>query len=73
MENLLKELIAEVKQLNQRIGSNGYNSFLKTETNLISAMEEMSIKLKRLNQTISSSPISLDKHINLNKKYENLQ
>lgn len=73
MEQLLKELINEVKELNKRIGSNGYNSFLKTETNLISAMEEMSIKLKRLNQTLSNSPISLDKHINLNRKYENLQ
>lgn len=69
MENLLKELIAEVRELNKRIGANGYNSFLKTETNLVTAMEEMSIKLKRLNQTISSSPISLDKHINLNKQY----
>ena len=66
METLLKELIAEVRELNKRIGANGYNAFIGAETSLISSMEEMSIKLKRLNQTVSSNPITLDKHKRIN-------
>ena len=66
MEMLLKELIAEVRELNKRIGANGYNAFIGAETSLISSMEEMSIKLKRLNQTVSSNPITLDKHKRIN-------
>jgi hypothetical protein len=66
METLLKELIAEVRELNKRIGANGYNAFIGAETSLISSMEEMSIKLKRLNQTVSSNPITLEKHKRIN-------
>lgn len=66
METLLKELLAEVRELNKRIGANGYNAFIGAETSLISSMEEMSIKLKRLNQTVSSNPITLDKHKRIN-------
>jgi alcohol dehydrogenase class IV len=67
MEQVLKELVAEVKELNKRIGANGYNAFIGAETSLISSMEEMSIKLKRLNQSISNNPITLDKHKLINK------
>lgn len=66
MEMLLKELIAEVRELNKRIGANGYNAFIGAETSLISSMEEMSVKLKRLNQTVSSNPITLEKHKRIN-------
>lgn len=66
METLLKELIAEVRELNKRIGANGYNAFIGAETSLISSMEEMSVKLKRLNQTVSSNPITLEKHKRIN-------
>ena len=66
METLLRELLAEVRELNKRIGANGYNAFIGAETSLISSMEEMSIKLKRLNQTVSSNPITLDKHKRIN-------
>ena len=66
METLLKELLAEVRELNKRIGANGYNAFIGAETSLISSMEEMSIKLKRLNQTVSNNPITLEKHKRIN-------
>ena len=66
METLLKELIAEVRELNKRIGANGYNAFIGAETSLISSMEEMSVKLKRLNQTVSVNPITLEKHKRIN-------
>jgi len=67
METLLKELIAEVRELNKRVGSNGFNAYLGTETTLISAIEELSIKMKRLNQTVSVNPITLEKHKMINK------
>ena len=66
MEQVLRELIAEVRELNKRIGANGYNAFIGAETSLISSMEEMSVKLKRLNQTVSSNPITLEKHKRIN-------
>lgn len=67
MEVLLKDLVAEVKELNRRIGANGYNQFIGAETSLISSMEELSIKMKRLNQSVVNNPISLDKHKSINK------
>ncbi len=67
MEQVLKELVAEVKELNKRIGSNGYNAFLGAETSLISSMEELSVKMKRLNQSITNNPITLEKHKLINK------
>ena len=66
MEQVLRELVAEVRELNKRIGANGYNAFIGAETSLISSMEEMSIKLKRLNQSITNNPITLDKHKRIN-------
>jgi hypothetical protein len=57
----------EVRELNKRIGKNGYNSFLGAETTLISSMEELSVKLKRLNQSVVNNPITLDKHKLINK------
>jgi hypothetical protein len=67
MEQILEELVMEVRELNKRIGKNGYNSFLGTETTLISSMEELSVKLKRLNQSVVNNPITLDKHKLINK------
>ena len=59
MEQILEELVMEVRELNKRIGKNGINNFLGTETTLISCIEELSIKMKRLNQTVSVNPITL--------------
>jgi hypothetical protein len=67
MEQILEELVMEVRELNKRIGKNGYNSFLGAETTLISSMEELSVKLKRLNQSVVNNPITLDKHKLINK------
>ena len=67
MEVLLTNLVAEVKELNKRIGVNGYNQFIGAETSLISSMEELSIKMKRLNQSVVNNPITLDKHRQINK------
>ena len=67
MEQILEELVMEVRELNKRIGANGFNNFLGTETTLISSMEELSVKLKRLNQTVSVNPITLEKHKIINK------
>ena len=67
MEQILEELVMEVRELNKRIGKNGFNNFLGTETTLISCIEELSIKMKRLNQTVSVNPITLEKHKIINK------
>lgn len=67
MEELLRALLVEVKELNKRIGVNGFNAFIGAETSLISSMEEVSIKLKRLNQSITNNPITLEKHKSINK------
>jgi hypothetical protein len=67
MEQILEELVMEVRELNKRIGANGFNNFLGTETTLISCIEELSIKMKRLNQTVSVNPITLEKHKIINK------
>ena len=67
MEQILVELVMEVRELNKRIGKNGFNNFLGAETTLISSMEELSVKLKRLNQTVSVNPITLEKHKIINK------
>ena len=67
MEQILEELVMEVRELNKRIGKNGFNNFLGTETTLISCIEELSIKMKRLNQTVSVNPITLEKHKMINK------
>ena len=67
MEELLRALLVEVKELNRRIGVNGFNAFIGAETSLISSMEEVSIKLKRLNQSIVNNPITLEKHKSINK------
>ena len=67
MEQILEELVMEVRELNKRIGANGFNNFLGTETTLISCIEELSIKMKRLNQTVSVNPITLEKHKMINK------
>lgn len=71
LEVVLKDLVSEVKELNKRIGSNGYNQFIGAETSLISSMEELSIKMKRLNQSVVhnwvNNPITLDKHRQINK------
>ena len=67
MEELLRALLVEVKELNKRIGVNGFNAFIGAETSLISSMEEVSIKLKRLNQSIVNNPITLEKHKSINK------
>ena len=67
MEQILEELVMEVRELNKRIGKNGYNNFLGAETTLISSMEELSVKLKRLNQSVVNNPITLDKHRQINK------
>ena len=68
METLLKELIAEVRELNKRVGRNGFNAYIGEETTLISSMEELSIKMKRLNQTLlNNNPITLEKHKQINK------
>ena len=67
MEELLRALLVEVKELNRRIGVNGFNAFIGAETSLISSMEEVSIKLKRLNQSITNNPITLEKHKSINK------
>jgi hypothetical protein len=67
MEQILEELVMEVRELNKRIGKNGYNAFLGAETTLISSMEELSVKLKRLNQSVVNNPITLDKHKLINK------
>jgi hypothetical protein len=66
MEELLRALLVEVKELNKRIGVNGFNAFIGAETSLISSMEEVSIKLKRLNQSIVNNPITLEKHKSIN-------
>ena len=58
----IETLTEAIKELNCRIGVNGFNSYLNKETTLISTLEETSIKLKRLNNTIGSNPITLDKH-----------
>lgn len=67
MEEVLKELVLEVRELNKRIGKNGFNAFVGAETSLISSMEELSVKLKRLNQSIVNNPITLEKHKLINK------
>ncbi len=67
MEQILEELVMEVRELNKRIGKNGYNSFLGAETTLISSMEELSVKLKRLNQSVVNNPITLDKQKLINQ------
>lgn len=67
MEQILEELVMEVRELNKRIGKNGYNAFLGAETTLISSMEELSVKLKRLTQASLNNPITLDKHKLINK------
>ena len=67
MEQVLEELVMEVRELNKRIGKNGFNSFLGTETTLISCIEELSIKMKRLTQASLNNPITLDKHKSINK------
>jgi hypothetical protein len=67
LEVVLTDLVNEVKELNKRIGSNGYNQFIGAETSLISSMEELSIKMKRLNQTVVNNPITLEKHKLINK------
>lgn len=66
MEQILEELVMEVRELNKRIGKNGFNNFLGAETSLISSMEELSVKMKRLNQSFSNNPITLDKHKSIN-------
>ena len=44
MEQILEELVMEVRELNKRIGKNGYNAFLGAETTLnSSSMEELSL------------------------------
>ena len=60
-------LTVAVTELSKRIGVNKYNSYLDQETSLISTLEETSIKLKRLNSTIGSNPITLDTHKRINK------
>jgi len=67
MEQILEELVMEVRELNKRIGKNGYNAFLGAETTLISSMEELSVKLKRLTQASVNNPITLEKHKSINK------
>lgn len=67
MEQILEELVMEVRELNKRIGKNGFNNFLGAETTLISCIEELSVKMKRLNQTVSINPITLEKHKLINK------
>lgn len=66
-EQLLSSLVEQVTELNKRIGATGFNAFTGTETNLITGMEELSIKLKRLSQTLNSNPITLDIHKHINK------
>ena len=67
MEQVLKELVIEVRELNKRIGKNGFNNFLGVDTTLISSMEELSVKIKRLTQASLNNPITLDKHKLINK------
>jgi len=62
----MEELTVAVKELSKRIGANGFNNYLNQETTLISTLEETSIKLKRLNQSVSTNPITLDKHKHIN-------
>ncbi len=61
-------LTVAVTELSKRIGANGFNDYLNKETTLISTLEETSIKLKRLNNTMTSgsSPITLEKHKRIN-------
>jgi len=66
-EKLLSNLVDEVRELNKRIGAPGFNAFTGNETTLISSMEELSVKIKRLNQSIVNNPITLDKHKLINK------